>query len=271
MKPYKTLTLLNKNKSAEVYYRKALEIESQKLIDYILKEVESSYKPLKAVNNSSITEFFKYAKTELLNKYVRNSRKIIKNWWKKLGVLSRKKVKESLGVGLPVLDDNQVVDLIISRNEGLVQNTAIQTINNIENITYDNMSVGNPYNPSQYKNQTKIMFDRIKRICRDQTEKANAILNEITQRSAGVEFFRWSTAKDERVSTGFGGHKHLEGKIYKWGDVEHYPICDSYGNRGTPSNNRPNCRCVAEAVILTKDYKAKQLSDGSWEIKGVID
>jgi uncharacterized protein with gpF-like domain len=96
-------------------------------------------------------------------------------------------------------------------------------------------------------------------------------LNEVTQRSAGIEFFEWCTAHDERVSTGKGGHKQLDGKIYKWGDTEHYPITDAYGNRGTPQNNRPNCRCVAKAVILMKEYTAKQLSDGSWEIKGVIE
>lgn len=94
------------------------------------------------------------------------------------------------------------------------------------------------------------------------TERArlNSRLSEIQMRDAGVEFFEWSTANDERVSTGPTGHKRLEGKIYRWDDPEHYPVIDADGTRGTPGQ-RPGCRCVALGVILEKDYKVKAIQD----------
>lgn len=94
------------------------------------------------------------------------------------------------------------------------------------------------------------------------TERArlNSRLSEIQMRDAGVEFFEWSTANDERVSTGPTGHKRLEGKIYRWDDPEHYPVIDADGTRGTPGQ-RPGCRCVARGIILQKDYKVKAIQD----------
>lgn len=274
---YKTIDTLPKNRMAEVYYRKALDLETEKLIDFIYKEVEKRYKPIvpSAVNNSeSIQEFFKRLKGKILKTFLSNSEKIIKTWWKKLSTISKAKIEKSfIEVGIKAgmkynREFDKIVKLIIERNVGLIQNTTLQTINNIENIVYDGLTTGATLRSVEkdLSKQTHIAKDRIKRIARDQSSKANSVLNEITQRSYGVEFFEWSTSKDERVSTGYGGHKQLEGKIYKWGDVNNYPIIDSYGHRGVPSQ-RVNCRCTAKAVLLEKDYEAKQLSDGSWEIR----
>lgn len=169
-------------------------------------------------------------------------------------------------------DIDDILRLIIRRNVGLIENTTLQTLNNIENIVYDGVTTGQTWGTvaKDLSTQKHISSDRIKRIARDQTGKANEALNEAAQLSAGIEFFEWRTAEDERVSTGYGGHKQLDGKIYKWGDVEHYPIIDSYGHRGLP-HERVNCRCTALAVILRKDYVAKQNSDGTWRIiKGRI-
>ena len=105
------------------------------------------------------------------------------------------------------------------------------------------------------KTQTHISRDRIKRIARDQTAKTNQALNELEQIEAGVEYFKWTTAHDERVSTGYGGHKQLDGKIYKWGETERYPVIDSYGHKGLPSQ-RVNCRCDARAIFILEGYKA---------------
>ncbi|MDR0571552.1 MAG: minor capsid protein, partial [Rickettsiales bacterium] len=115
------------------------------------------------------------------------------------------------------------------------------------------------------KEQTELSDKRIKLIARDQTAKANQVLNRIGQQEAGIEYFRWNTAHDERVSEGYGGHKQLDGKIYKWGDVENYPIINAKGERGIPSQ-RPNCRCDAQAVIIEDGYKAVKNKDGSYNI-----
>lgn len=273
---FKTVDVLGRNSSAKVYYRVALKEEADKFLDYLVKEVEKGYRPLVkgSVNNSvNLKELFSKAKNSLMNKFLNNSRKIIAKWWRKLNAGARKQfAKQFIGVKTST-DMNRIVSVIMERNVGLIQNTMLQTVNNVENVVYDGMTRGSDWVETNktLKNQSEVIYNKIKRITNDQTEKANSILNEVTQRSAGIEFFEWSTAHDERVSTGKGGHKQLDGKIYKWGDTEHYPIIDAYGNRGTPQNNRPNCRCVAKAVILMKEYSAKQLSDGSWEIKGVIE
>lgn len=273
---YKAVDVLGRNSSSKVYYRIALREEADKFLDYLISEVEKGYRPLVkgAVNNSvNLKELFSKAKNSLMDKFLNNSRKIIMKWWKKLNAGARKQfAKQFIGVKTST-DLNRIISVIMERNVGLIQNTMLQTVNNVENVVYDGMTRGSDWVETNktLKNQSEVIYNKIKRITNDQTEKANSVLNEITQRSAGIEFFEWSTAHDERVSTGKGGHKQLDGKIYKWGDTEHYPITDSYGNRGTPQNNRPNCRCVAKAVILMKEYTAKQLSDGSWEIKGVIE
>ena len=273
---YKAVDVLGRNSSSKVYYRIALREEADKFLDYLISEVEKGYRPLVkgAVNNSvNLKELFSKAKNSLMDKFLNNSRKIIAKWWKKLNAGARKQfAKQFIGVKTST-DLNRIVSVIMERNVGLIQNTMLQTVNNVENVVYDGMTRGSDWVETNktLKNQSEVIYNKIKRITNDQTEKANSVLNEITQRSAGIEFFEWCTAHDERVSTGKGGHKQLDGKIYKWGDTEHYPIIDAYGNRGTPQNNRPNCRCVAKAVILMKEYTAKQLSDGSWEIKGVIE
>lgn len=278
---YRTIETINRNKVAEVYYRKALDLETEKFINFIYKEVEKKYNPIipHAVNNTeSMADFFKRLKNKLLKTFLGNSEKIVLNWWKKLSTVAKAKIEKSfMEVGIKTgmkynKEFDNIVKLIIERNVGLIQNTTLQTINNIENIVYDGLTTGATLKSVEQdlSKQTHIAKDRIKRIARDQTSKANSTLNEITQRSYGIEFFEWSTSKDERVSTGYGGHKQLDGKIYKWGDVEHYPVCDSYGHKGVPSQ-RVNCRCTAKAVLLEKDYEAKQLSDGSWVItKGRI-
>lgn len=272
---FKTVDVLGRNSSSKIYYRVALREEADKFLNYLISEVEKGYRPLVkgSVNNSvNLKELFSKAKNSLMTKFLNNSRKIIAKWWNKLNAGARKQfAKQFIGVKATT-DLNRVVALIIERNIGLIQNTMLQTVNSVENVVYDGMTGSIDWETTKHnlKNQSEIIYHKIKRITNDQTEKANSILNEITQRSAGIEFFEWSTAHDERVSTGKGGHKQLDGKIYKWGDSEHYPITDAYGNKGTPSNNRPNCRCVAKAVILMKEYTARQLSDGSWEIKGII-
>lgn len=280
---------MTKNKHADVYYRTAIDAEMSKLLGAILGELEKVYTTVK-VNNakpqgsrpsiSNITKLIEYYKTEYFSKFLRNSYRIIKRFLDLATKNGRKSVSRELqkmygdNYNIPFDEKayKEIFDLMLKRNVGLIQNTTLQTLNNIENIVYDGVTTGQSWKAVQkdLSNQKHIAKDRIKRIARDQTGKANEALNELSQRSAGIEFFEWRTAEDERVSTGYGGHKQLDGKIYKWGDVSNYPVIDSYGHRGLP-HERVNCRCTALAVILRKGYEAKQNSDGSWRIiKGRI-
>ena len=277
MKPYKTLKIVNKNKYAEMYYRRALSDETERLIKAIFKDIDKEYITIYTSNAGSINKMqalFKKYKGKYLDIFLKNCEKIIKKWFKissSQSIRSMKEVyKKALGRNVIIKYDkiyDDVLKLVIQRNVGLIQNTTLQTLNNIENIVYDGITTGQGLKTVEkdLNKQEHISSDRIKRIARDQTAKANSALNQLSQQSAGIEFFEWDTAQDERVSTGYGGHKELQGKIYKWGDVEHYPIIDSYGHRGLPAQ-RVNCRCTALAVVLTDDYEAKRLSDGSYKI-----
>ena len=94
-------------------------------------------------------------------------------------------------------DIDDILRLIIRRNVGLIENTTLQTLNNIENIVYDGVTTGQTWGTvaKDLSTQKHISSDRIKRIARDQTGKANEALNEAAQLSAGIEFFEWRTAE----------------------------------------------------------------------------
>lgn len=285
---YEVMDPIIKNKHADVYYRRAIDAETEKMLTSLFSEIERVYTTVRMENAKkgaepsvrNLEKLVDYYKKEFLSKFLTNSSKIIRKWLKIATKNARSSIHQVFlklyGERYPIRFDGdeyeQIMRLIVRRNIGLIQNTTLQTLNNIENIVYDGVITGQSWRTvaRDLANQKHIAEDRIKRIARDQTGKANEALNEFSQRSAGIEFFEWRTAEDERVSTGKGGHKQLNGKIYKWGDSEHYPIIDSYGHRGLP-HQRVNCRCTALAVILRKDYEARQNSDGSWRIvKGRI-
>lgn len=280
---------LTKNRRAEAFYRRAIDDEMQKMLSSLYSRLAEVYTPVRVENAApqgkkpsvrNVEKLLVWYKGEYAARFMRNAEKIIKKY---LSLLTRNAraslyriMREMYGDSFTLNLDRDAVDqsirLIFQRNVGLIQNTALQTLNNVENIVYDAMTTGQSWRTVEkdLNRQTDIARDRTKRIARDQTAKANAVINERAQAEAGVKFFVWSTAHDERVSTGYGGHKQLDGKIYKWGDAANYPVIDSYGHRGLPSQ-RVNCRCVAKPVLLAKDYEARRLSDGSYEIvKGRI-
>lgn len=276
-----------KNKSAEVYYRNAIDKLTEQMITAIVAGLERAYTSVAVMNAATSPKIKGHSVKDmekLLNHYkikytpvfLKESEKIIQKWLKQSDRAIKGSITRSMqtvqGKDFVIQFDRQkyetILRLILQRNLGLIDNTTRQTLNNIENIVYDGVTTGQPWTAvaKDLSNQKHIARDRIKRIARDQTGKLNATLNELAQRDAGVKFWRWRTVGDERVSTGYGGHKQLEGKIYKWGDVANYPIVDSYGHRGAP-RQRVNCRCEAEAIILRKGYQARQTSEGDWVIR----
>ena len=74
----------------------------------------------------------------------------------------------------------------------------------------------------------------------------------------GFEYYEWSTSNDERVSTGKGGHKQLNGRIYRYDTPT--AIIDSYGNKGHCAD-RVNCRCVPIPIMLQPNQTTKLIKD----------
>lgn len=274
---------ISKNAFADYFYRKAIDTEFRKYIDSLIKDMESVYGVLRVENStrsqnrspSEVLAVLSRYKNKKLNVFFKNSKKIIEQWLRKAKKSTDKNIRDVLfkmaGKEISISYDknfDDVLKLIIERNVQLIKNVSSQTITNIENIVYDAMTTGEGWYGIQKSlyHQKEISAKRVKLIARDQTAKANQTLSELTQREAGVKFFMWRTAQDERVSTGYGGHKQLNNKIYKWGETENYPVIDSYGHRGLPSQ-RPNCRCQALPVWILQGYEAKLMADGSYEIE----
>lgn len=280
---YITLPKMSKNKVAEAYYRRAMTAEIERMLGAMIRAIKRAYTTI-PVSNAKRTDAQRLAnlrrtlerlKRTYGDKFVKNSEKIIEQYLKRAsaGVQQStiKQLRKIYGDAFTVNFDSrkygQMLRIRAVTNAELIRNTTSQVISNVTNVTYDGVTTGQSWTAVEKDlySQKHIAADRIKRIARDQTAKLNESLNEMAMRDAGVEFFEWMTANDERVSTGFGGHKQLDGKIYKWGDNAHYPIIDTYGHRGTPGH-RVNCRCTAVPVILQRDYQARQTADGDWII-----
>lgn len=280
---YVVLPEISKNKIAEVYYRRAMTEEIERMLSSMFRAIERAYTTI-PVQNAKLSDAERLARLRRLlerlrrqygDKLDKNAEKIIKKYINQ----ARKGVSDSIlrnmrkimGDKFTVQSDSRKYGRMLKireiTNAELIRNTTSQIISNVTNVVYDGVTTGQSWHrvEKDLRTQKRIAADRIKRIARDQTAKLNENLNEMAMRDAGVEFFEWSTANDERVSTGYGGHKQLDGKIYKWGDNANYPVIDTYGHRGVPGQ-RVNCRCSALPVILQKDYQARQTSDGDWVI-----
>ena len=95
-------------------------------------------------------------------------------------------------------------------------------------------------------------------IARDQTHKATTNYAMARASSLGFDYYVWDTSHDERVSTGKGGHKQLQGRIYRYD--KDTAIVDSYGNVGH-CGSRVNCRCSPLVLMLEPNQKLKLVKD----------
>ncbi|MBQ6349820.1 MAG: minor capsid protein [Methanobrevibacter sp.] len=265
---------IGKNASADAFYRNAIDKELKNFITSLYSDLESVYGVLQVSNASkpqkasisrvlAILNTYKGAKLRI---FLKNADKIIHKWLKKASQSTdesiRKVLFEMSGKEISInynraYDD--ILRLIIDRNVQLITNTTSQTLTNIENIVFDGMTTGGGWGEIEktLKEQKEISRNRVRRIARDQTAKANEALSELTQRENGVKFFMWRTMGDERVRE---RHRPLDGKIYKWGDVEErLPIIDKLKGKvihGYPAQ-AVNCRCIALPVWILKGYTAE--------------
>ena len=74
----------------------------------------------------------------------------------------------------------------------------------------------------------------------------------------GFDYYQWVTSQDERVSIGMGGHKYLNGRIYKYSEPT--AKIDAYSNCGHPGQ-RINCRCTQVSIIPAPNQEFKKVKD----------
>lgn len=270
---------ITKNSKADIYYRNAADKEARKFIQSLIDELKQSYPIVKTDNStakktrskSAIIDILMKAKKRKFQIYQRNMYRIIEKWLALAKTNAKKSVRDSIfelaGKQISIEYDKGYDDdlkLILQRNVQLITNVASQTITNIENIVYDGMTNGEGWHGiiKGLEHQPEISARRIKLIARDQTAKTNQALNMLSQKSAGIKFFMWKTAGDERVRE---RHRHLDGKIYAWDEPEYYPYIDDKKTRGIPSQ-AIQCRCDARPVWILQGYEPIHLPDGSYEI-----
>ena len=271
------------DRKSEVYYKNALDKELKAFIQAFFSAVYKSYDTIQTNNAyemktlpqtvSSVRKVVEAFKGKFLSQFLLKSDKIVSKWLD----LTDKSVKKSIYEALSVAPSNiadirsqkyrEALKMIINRNTQLIKNATTQTITNIENIDYDSVLNNQPVEQlaNDLNQQLRIARNKAKLIATDQTNKAKRSLSQMAQQENGVKFFLWRTKEDDRVSTGYGGHKQLNGKIYAWNEPENYPIIDSYGHKGLPSQ-RVNCRCVASPVWVLDGWTAEKQSDGSYKI-----
>ena len=265
MTKFQRMKPLIKNKSAEIYYRKALNQELQRFLDLMLKKIEENYSTIK-VNNASYDKFknpkdptintferlIKFFKNNWQNILLDNSRKIINKFVKlALKNINNSSKEKLFEIGVPIRsnakDYEEILKIIIKRNVGLIQNVSEQTINNIENIVSNAMINNQPYSEiyKNLKHQKEVVGNRVNLIADDQIRKTNEAINRLNQQMGGIKYFEWWGIDDSRERP---GHKELNGKIFKWGDVaERLPIISKNKNgvvRGYPGE-AVRCRCTA--------------------------
>lgn len=99
---------------------------------------------------------------------------------------------------------------------------------------------------------------RARTIARDQTHKALTNIIQTKAQAFGAEYYIWTTSNDERVSKGYGGHRQLNNRIYRYDTPT--AVIDSYGNVGH-CGDRVNCRCVPVSIFLEPNQKVKLVKD----------
>lgn len=97
---------------------------------------------------------------------------------------------------------------------------------------------------------------RAELIARDQVGKLNGQLNGVRQAAAGIERYRWRTARDPRVRQ---EHAEREGDVFSWAEPP------PGGHPGQPIN----CRCSPEPVIddLAEDVGTEEHAE---RVRGTV-
>lgn len=237
-------------KSVEVRYRREL----LRLVRAMYKGLsEEALKLFETKDLNYIQRALKLIEEQYSNIVSRESNAIINQFVDS----SKTSIKKELGIGWAFEYEERLKADIIN-NVALIRNIPEKAIFEISQDVYNSIANDENTEALEFKLRTRkgITERRADTIARDQTAKFYATMNEISQTSNGFEYYMWVTANDERVSTGNGGHKQLNGKIYKWEEKieDRKAVIDSYGNTGNPSQ-RVNCRCFAKAVIVEDGFK----------------
>ena len=146
---------------------------------------------------------------------------------------------------------NSILDLIVSIPSQIVGSYKQELLNGVGDFNRERIA-------QIAENIGGVSRRKAELIARDQTHKATTNYAMARASSLGFDYYVWDTSHDERVSTGKGGHKQLQGRIYRYD--KDTAIVDSYGNVGH-CGSRVNCRCVPLVLMLEPNQKLKLVKD----------
>ncbi|NIR31721.1 MAG: hypothetical protein GWN84_20890 [Gammaproteobacteria bacterium] len=158
-----------------------------------------------------------------------------------------KQMKVAIGIDPFVADPNLAdqVDTFVAQNVSLIKSIGSEHLGRVEGIVLRGLQTGERH--EDVSKEILKSFDvpkkRAELIAVDQVNKLNGQLTRSRQQQVGIEKYRWSTSKDERVRD---GHKALEGTIQRW---DRPPIENpKTGARGHP-REPIRCRCDPIPVV----------------------
>lgn len=158
----------------------------------------------------------------------------------------------------------QIMNAVINENMALIKSIPQEVLKEMQVVLSQGIISGNQKELVKNLKRIKgVSKDRAVFIARDQIHKAVESFKQVQNTALGIEYYEWLTAEDERVSSGLGGHRQNNHRIFKYGSNEAIISWSSkrgfyYGKPG----DRPNCRCIAVGVILDIDEKIIKASDG---------
>lgn len=166
--------------------------------------------------------------------------------------------------GFSIAMDNftkQTIKASIAQQVQLIKNIPSDVRERFESVLFNNLTGIDEESLLEHLQKIKGISDRRARtIARDQTHKALANLIKAKAMHYGAEYYIWDTAKDERVSTGYGGHRQLQGRIYRYDKPS--AVIDKSGTIGH-TGQRVNCRCLSLSIFLDPTDKITLRKDAT--------
>lgn len=168
--------------------------------------------------------------------------------------------KNGLSVSLDEFT-REMIEAQVAQQVELIKSIPQNIKKDLQGFMLENLNSLNAKAVSKYLEKVAgINKRKAKLIARDQTQKILVGAIRSKALSLGAEYYSWETARDERVSTGYGGHKQLQSRIYRYDSPS--AVIDSYGTIGH-TGQRVNCRCIPITIFLEPDEKVIKRRDGS--------
>lgn len=263
-KKLKTLKRINSNKALEKKIRYSINQFNENMLNSLNYWLTSQFNKYFRGEVKSLSNALKVEFNELTKRWNNKAVIFANRISKYINKQSIKYVNSNLSSqGFKVGSDSSITKQILQANMdehlALIKSIPQETILRYKSALYNN--IGN-FNLEALNKQIKVISKvskkRARTIARDQVAKTIESYHMSRSKDLGFEYYVWNTILDERTSTGKGGHRILNNRIYRYDNPT--AIIDSYGNLGKPSQ-RVNCRCTGTALILQPGEIVKKVKD----------